>query len=206
MRLLLFLSLTLCLAPVRAQDKINLMNGQVLEGKVIGQSSLEIRYLVPGKHKRVERAEPTSSVFSVTDSLGHEKVWYFMDTLFGNTYTVPQMRWFIEGERDARKGYKPILPMLGGFALGAGLTMALDLEVNSLILPPAYAGAMAWPRVYVTRGSITDPNMEGDPIYATGYSAVGRPKRVVRSLLSTTVGVLVGLAMNRYVIDPARNP
>lgn len=206
MRILLLIFFTLCLATVHAQDKINLMNGQVLEGQVIGQSSLEIRYLVPNKHKRVERAEPTSSVFSVVDSVGHEKVWYFMDTLFGNEYTIPQMRWFIEGERDARKGYKPILPVLGGFLLGAGLTMALDLEVNSLLLPPIYAGAMALPRVYVTRGSITDPNMEGDPIYATGYSAVGRPKRVVRSLLSTAVGVAVGLAMNRYVIDPALKP
>jgi hypothetical protein len=65
---------------------------------------------------------------------------------------------------------------------------------------------MAWPRVYVTRGSITDPNMEGDPVYATGYSAVGRPKRVVRCLLSAAAGVLVGLAMNHYVIDPAQDP
>jgi hypothetical protein len=204
MRVLLLAILGLMLCGAQAQDKINLMNGQVLEGKVVGQSTLEIRYLVPRKNRMVERAEPTSGVFSVTDSAGREKVWYFMDTVFGNDYTVPQMRWFIKGERDARYGYKPIGPMLGGFALGAGLTMALDLEVNSLIIPPVYAGFMAWPRVYVTRGSITDPNMEGDPIYATGYSAVGRPKRVVKSLLSTAAGVLVGLAMNRYVIDPAQ--
>lgn len=195
----------LLLGGVQAQDKINLMNGQVIEGRVLGQSTLEVRYLLPKGNRFVERSEPTSGVFSVTDSLGHEKVWYFMDSVFGNEYTVPQMRWFIKGERDARYGYKPIGPMLGGFVLGAGLTMALDLEVNSLIIPPVYAGFMAWPRVYVTRGSITDPNMEGDPIYATGYSAVGRPKRVVKSLVSTAVGVLVGLAMNRYVIDSAQN-
>ncbi len=204
MRILLTVIGAVLAFGTHAQDKINLMNGQVLEGKVVGQSTLEIRYLVPKKSRMVERSEPTSGVFSVTDSTGQEKVWYFMDTVFGNEYTVPQMRWFIKGERDARYGYKPWGPMLGGFALGAGLTMALDLEVNSLIIPPVYAGFMAWPRVYVTRGSITDPNMEGDPIYATGYSAVGRPKRVVKSLLSTAAGVLVGLAMNRYVIDPAR--
>lgn len=205
MRVLLLVILSVFWGGAHAQDKINLMNGQVLDGKVVGQSSLEIRYLVPsGKHMR-ERSEPTSGVFSVTDSTGREKVWYFMDTIFGNDYTVPQMRWFIEGERDARKGYKPWGLVLGGFALGAGLTMALDLEVNALLIPPVYAGAMALPRVYVTRGSITDPNMEGDPIYATGYSAVGRPKRVVKSLLSTAIGVAVGLAVNQLVIDPARN-
>ena len=57
------------MSGVQAQDKISLMNGQVLEGKVIGQSTLEIRYLVPKRHKMVERSEPTSSVFSVTDSV-----------------------------------------------------------------------------------------------------------------------------------------
>ena len=206
MRILPLVLLFLFSGVAGAQDKINLMNGQVLEGKVVGQSTLEIRYLVPKKDRWVERAEPTSGVFSVTDSLGQEKVWYFMDTLFGNEYTVPQMRWFINGERDARNGYKPWGPVIGGFALGAGLTMALDLEVNSLLIPPVYAGLMAWPRVYVTRGSISDPNMDGDPIYATGYSAAGRPKRVVKSLLSTAAGVAAGLLMNKLVLDPARNP
>ena len=204
MRIALATFLLLSLASASAQDRINLMNGQVLGGKVIGQSTLEIRYVVEHGHRMVERAEPTDGVFSVVDSLGHEKVWYFKDTLFGNEYTVPQMRWFIKGERDARNGYRPIVPVLGGFVLGAGLTMAFDLQVNSLLIPPLYAGAMAWPRVYVTPGSITDPNMEGDPIYATGYSAVGRPKRVLNCLLSSAAGVLAGLAMNRYVIDPAQ--
>jgi hypothetical protein len=202
MRILPLVLLFLFSCVAGAQDKINLMNGQVLEGKVVGQSTLEIRYLVPKRDRLIERTEPTSGVFSVTDSLGHEKVWYFHDTLFGNDYTIPQMRWFINGERDARNGYKPILPMLGGFVAGAGLTMALELEVNSLLIPPVYAGLMAWPRVYVTRGSISDPNMEGDPIYATGYSNVGRSKRVVKSLLSTAVGVAVGLAVNRFVLYP----
>jgi len=202
MRIILFFLLLMAGYGVQAQDTINLMNGQLLSGKVIGQSTMEIRYLVPRRGKMVERTEPTDGVFSVTDSLGHEKVWYFKDTLFGNTYTVPEMRWYIKGERDARLGYKPIVPILGGFALGAGLTMAMNLQVNSLLIPPIYAGAMAWPRVYVTRGSITDPNMDGDPVYATGYSAAGRPKRVINCLLSSAVGVLVGLAMNRYVIYP----
>lgn len=186
-----------------AQDRINLMNGQVIEGKVLGQSSLEIRYLLDKNGRLVEREEPTESVFSVTDSLGREKVWYFMDTLFGNDLTIPQMRWFMAGERDARKGYKPWLPMAGGFLVGAGAVIAMDLEVNSLIIPPAYAGLMAWPRVNVTRGSLSDPGMEGNNYYAMGYSAAGRPKRVIHSLISSALGVAVGLAVRQLVINPA---
>lgn len=185
-----------------AQDKINLMNGQVLEGRVLGQSTLEIRYQVRKGERLIERSEPTEGVFSVTDSLGRERIWYFMDTVFGNELTIPQMRWYMEGERDARKGYKPLVPMLLGFVAGAAPVLALDLEVNSLLIPPVYAGLMAWPRVNVTRGSIRDPSMEGDPNYAMGYAAAGRPKRVLKCLASSFIGVGVGLAIRQLIINP----
>lgn len=206
MRTALLLLLLLILRPALGQDRILLMNGQEIRGRVLGQSSLEIRYLETHKNSLLKRAEPTESVFSVTDSAGVEKVWYFHDPEFGNDLTVDQMRWYIKGEQDARIGYKPIVPVLGGFLTGAGLVLALDLEVNSLLIPPVYAGLMSWPRVNVTRGSIRDPLMEGDPSYAMGYAAVGRPKRVVKSLLSTTAGIAVGLLIRQLIINPNQNP
>lgn len=205
MRELLSVVLLVVSLVAHGQDRISLMNGQVLEGRVLGQSSLEIRYQVPKGARLLDRTEPTENVFSVTDSLGREKVWYFMDTIFGNDLTVDQMRWFINGERDARQGYKPWGPMIIGFVVGAAPVIALDMEVNSLLIPPIYAGVMAWPRVNVTRGSISDPNMEGDPYYAEGYSVAARPKRVVKSLISSALGVAVGLAVRQLIINP-NNP
>jgi hypothetical protein len=108
----------------------------------------------------------------------------------------------MQGERDARKGYKPWVPMAGGFALGAGLVIAMDLEVNSLIIPPVYAGIMSWPRVNVTRGSLSDPGLEGNNYYAMGYSAAARPKRVIRSLIASALGVGVGLFVRQVIINP----
>jgi hypothetical protein len=96
--------------------------------------------------------------------------------------------------------------MIGGFMLGAGLTMALDLEVNSLLIPPIYASIMVLPRVHVTRGSVRDPLMLGDPYYAYGYARVGRTKRVVRTLLSTFAGVAVGVAVRQLIINPNLPP
>ncbi|MCW5900319.1 MAG: hypothetical protein KIT10_13715 [Flavobacteriales bacterium] len=183
-------------------DRILLMNGQIIDARVVGQSTLEVRYLEETRRGRKERAEPTESVFSVTDTLGRERIWYFFDTVFGNDLTVEQMRWFIKGEQDARRGYKPLWPMLGGFLTGAGVTIALDLEVNSLLIPPVYAGAMAFPRVHVTKGSISDPLMEGDEFYAYGYAKVGRSKRVVRSLIATAAGVATGLFVRQVLINP----
>lgn len=203
MRLLLPLLFIVLSGPTaNAQDHILLMNGQVINAQVVGQSTLEVRYLAKRKGSLLERREPTENVFSVTDSLGRERIWYFHDTIFGNDLTVDQMRWFIKGEQDARAGYKPFWPMVGGFVAGAGLTIGLDLEVLSLAVPPLYAGAMALPRVHVTRGSITDPLMEGDPYYATGYATVGRSKRVLRTLLSTAVGTAVGLGVRQLIINP----
>lgn len=202
MRTATFLTAIMLVLFSAAQDKINLMNGQVIEGRVLGQSTLEIRYQVRKGERLLERSEPTEGVFSVTDSLGRERIWYFMDTVFGNELTIPQMRWYMEGERDARKGYKPLVPMLLGFVAGAAPVLALDLEVNSLLIPPVYAGLMAWPRVNVTRGSIRDPSMEGDPNYAMGYAAAGRPKRVLKCLASSFIGVGVGLAIRQLIINP----
>ena len=202
-QVLLILFVLVCGHPLLAQDRILLMNGETVEGKVLGQSTLEVRYLQTRKNGTVrERAEPTEEVFSVTDSLGRERIWYFYDSVFGNDLTVEQMRWFLKGEQDARKGYKPIWPMVGAFATGAGLVIGLNWEMNGLFVPPITAGIMAMPRVHVTPGSISDPLMEGDEYYATGYARVGRTKRVIRTLVSAFAGVAVGLAVRQLIINP----
>lgn len=204
MRFLILLIAALAIRPqATAQDRILMMNGDVIQGRLLGQSTLEIRYLQTLKNGKVkERSETTEDVFSVTDSLGRERVWYFYDTIFGNTLDVERMRSFIKGEQDARDGYKPLWPELGGFAFGAGATIALNLEVNSLFLPPIYSAAMILPRVHVTPGSIRDPRMDGDLDYAWGYARRGRSKRIVRSLISTAAGVVVGLAVRQLIINP----
>lgn len=204
---LVFLALTaaavsLAQEPYRP-DRILLMNGEIIRTRVLGQSTLEVRYQEFGKNGRVkERSEPTESVFSVTDSLGRERIWYFMDTAFGNDLNTEEMRCFLKGEQDARAGHKPRWPVWGGFAVGAGATIAANLEVNSLFLPPLYGAAMILPRVHVTKGSITDMTMEGNEHYAYGYAKVGKSKRVVRSMLSTAAGVVVGLAVRQLIINP----
>lgn len=203
LRALLFLLAIGAMCALPAQDRILMMNGEIHEGKVLGQSTLEVRYLQTTKRGKVkERAEPTEEVFSVIDSLGHERIWYFHDSVFGNDLTVEQMRWFLAGERDARHGYKPTWPMVGAFATGAGLVIGLNWEMNGLFVPPLVAGAMAFPRVHVTPGSISDPVMEGDEYYATGYARVARSKRVVRTLVSAFAGVAVGLAVRQLIINP----
>lgn len=200
----LFLALNTIALQLQAQDRILLMNGQTIDAKVIGQSTLEVRYALIRNEKVKERAEPTENVFSVTDSSGVEKLWYFQDSLFGNDFTVQQMRHYIRGEQDARKGYKPIIPMIGGFVAGAGLVIGLDIEFMALLIPPIYGGAMAMPRVHVTRGSITNPLMDGDNFYAYGYARAGKNKRIIRSLLSSAVGVAVGYGVNQLIIKPNR--
>lgn len=203
MRLVLLSSVCFaCVTGLFGQDHILLMNGETIDAKVLGQSTLEVRYALITKGKVKERAEPTENVFSVTDSLKVEKLWYFQDSLFGNDFSVQEMRHYIRGEQDARKGYKPIIPMIGGFVAGAGLVIGLDMEFMALLIPPVYGGAMALPRVHVTRGSITNPLMDGDNFYAYGYARAGKNKRIIRSLLSSAVGVAVGLGLNQFVIKP----
>lgn len=173
------------------------MNGRVINARILGQSTFGIRYQQTKKSgKVVEVDEPSFDVFSVIDSTGKEKVWYFHDPAFGNDLTVPEMRSFIKGEQDARNGYNPLWTTIGGFAFGSGMTVFLQSEMVSLLYPAAYAGLMALPRVHVTPGSVTDPLMEGDPNYAYGYAQVGRTKRVLRGMGATLLGVATGFAVN----------
>ena len=199
------LLLALLFAPLftvaQQKDKINLMNGVVLDGRVTSASTLSINYQFVKKSGKVKLTElPTDRVFSVFDSTGKETVWYYQDMMLGNDLSVDEMRWFINGQRDARAGYKSPWATWGGFALGAGLVIGLDLEVNSLLIPPLWTGLAALPRVNVTPGSISDPAMEGNEYYAFGYASVGRSKRVLRGLVGSFVGVAVGL-LTRQVIN-----
>lgn len=201
-RSLLLLSLALSALAALSQDRILLMNGQTIDARIIGQSTLEVRYALIKGTRSKERSEPTENVFSTTDSLGHERIWYFHDTLFGNDFTVQQMRHYIAGQQDARKGYKPVLPVIGGFVAGAGLVIGLDIEVMALVIPPVYSLSMALPRVRVTKGSISNPLMDGDDFYAYGYARAGKNKRILRTLLSSAAGVLTGYAVNQFIIKP----
>ncbi|HQW40518.1 MAG TPA: hypothetical protein PK149_05100, partial [Flavobacteriales bacterium] len=81
-------------------------------------------------------------------------------------------------------------------------TIGLNLETNAFFIPPLVGIAMILPRVHVAKGSISNPLMEGDEFYATGYARVGRTKRVIRSIIAGFVGVGVGLAANQLVINP----
>lgn len=193
--------LLLAVFSCSAQDKINLMNGSSLDGRVIGASSLSIRYQFVKKSGKMKLDEvPTERVFSTVDSTGKETVWYFQDMMLGNEYSIEEMRWFLKGQQDARDGYKSPWATWGGFALSAGLVIGLDMEVNSLFIPPVWTGIVALPRVNVTRGSLRDPGMEGNELYAYGYAGVGRTKRVLRGLVGSFAGVAVGL-LTRQVIN-----
>jgi hypothetical protein len=174
-----------------------MMSGKTINGRVLGQSTLGIRYQLQKKNGTIkEYEEATLDVFSVTDSTGNERVWYYYDPEFGNDMSLMQMRSYIKGEQDARVGYKPFWATVGGFVFGAGVTIGMQTEIISFALPPAYAGAMALPRVHITPGSVSDPLMNGNPDYAYGYAQVGKSRRVIRSLLSTFAGIAVGLTVN----------
>ena len=196
-----FVFIALLLAPLFAcsQDSsgtILMMNGRVINARILGQSTFGIRYELQRRNGVFkEQVESTADVFSVVDSTGKEKVWYFYDPAFGNELTVPQMRSYIKGEQDARKGYDPLWTTLGGFAFGAATTVLMESEVVSFVYPAVYAGVMILPRVHVQKGTISDITMEGNEDYAYGYAQVGRSRRIVRALISTFIGVGAGLAI-----------
>src|SRR5688572_3429182 len=101
-RLLLnFLLTTFLTIPAFSQDKVNLLNGKVLEGTVQSTEDEKITMKVNGKKGKVyDTYLENYRVFSIVSSDGTERVIYKQDSSIGNFLTPADMKFYTLGEQD----------------------------------------------------------------------------------------------------------
>src|SRR5437764_13044557 len=99
MRSFLIIPLVVLSLGLKAQDKILLMNGQVLQVKNLALNGYKIAYRTIDKNKL--KKIDTDRVFSIQYADGTEKVVFTPNPADSLDYTVPQMRMFVKGEQDA---------------------------------------------------------------------------------------------------------
>src|ERR1700741_600221 len=83
-------------------DTVYLMSGQTVTGVVKDSANEELKILIPRKGDFKADFIDLDLVYSVRYGTGVESVFYKQDTLYGNYYTAQQVKYFLEGERDAR--------------------------------------------------------------------------------------------------------
>jgi len=213
--LILILCLTL-LNPVFTQDKVNLLNGKILEGTVESTADEQVKMKVNGKKGKVyDTYLENYRVFSIITTDGTEKVIYKQDSTIGNFLEPHDMKFYILGEQDAYKNYRPLGTMIIGTTLGVGLGIydtysfeddASTTTINEkgmfksgpgllMVLYPFIYTALAGiaPRPQLDIHNITDRNNLNSEHFIQGFARVARYKRTIRALIFSALGSAIGL-------------
>ncbi len=189
-----------------AQDKLVLLNGRILEGKVTDLNDGIITFQYKKKKSFAQELIEQYRVYSIIDSSGKEKIVYIQDSLVGNVMNVADMGFFIAGEMDARKNFNPVVSNWIGFAYGLGIvtydTYDKDFgglfKANSptiLVFVPTFTYFLfaSIPRITINVREVTHkPNLLQDA-YIEGFARIGKIKRRMGGIKFSLGGTLLGL-------------
>lgn len=176
------------------QDKLLFINGKILDGKLIEKTNYEFTF--KDKNNRQFTIDKYR-VFSYTQN-NKENIVYEYDTLALNFLTVPEMKKFVYGERDAHLTFKPRFTNFMGFAAGAagGYLMHYDQSFIYVPIPLIYTPITLLFPTRVKQRKLTDTQYLKEDEYLRGYERIARSKRTQGALKSSIVGMGVGFLVS----------
>lgn len=177
-----------------AEGTVLRMNGQEIEGEIRSVDGIDVVMNAPRKRRKPKRLElHKSEIFSITFSTG-EWVLYAPDPALGDDLTVDEMRVFIAGEQDARRGFKVWPTVAVGVAIGLAGAILADGGLLLTILPPlAYTAFQFVPVIKIQGASISNPEYKFNETYALGYERVARPKKLIGAFQGSGLGMIAGI-------------
>ncbi len=188
----------LFLAPLFAQDKILLMNGQERNCRLVSDSGFVITYEYTKRNGKVKLLTANrGEVFSYTKAGSPEVIIYEMDTLFSdNIYDATQMRALLAGQNDARSNFKARHIAAIGFVSCAVIGFIGQDGYFTAVGPPIiYTLTQFIGKVKIREHTMTNINYKYNDIYADGYEPPARTKKLITSLWSGFLGSAVGVTL-----------
>ena len=180
----------------KASEKILLMTGKFIDGKVLSEDSAYVHYSFEKKSGKVKESKlDLERIFSITDSSGEEKVYYAVDTFMGNYFSVEEMRSYIEGEVDASNYNSGNWTYAVGVPLTAGAGYLLSSTILAFPLPFIYTIVSTIPKHKMRTHKSIHSSKKDDPAYILGYERTARTKRLFKSLFAGLVGTASGFAI-----------
>lgn len=170
------------------QDTILLLNGDILTGKItemtVDHFTIKESEKVRGYHVDNDR------IFSYINTDG-EHFLYVYDTLSGNDLTIAEMRYYMKGERDGKKGFKARPAFYTNLLIGAasGLSGSFFFPVP----PFAFAILVGIPKVKIRKSTVSNLDDLNHPPYLMGYERMARKNRKIQSLIGGGIGIVAGL-------------
>lgn len=172
----------------RAADSLFLMNGRIVVAPVIDTLLGAATFVDPQDTSKRSHVE-NDQLFAIKYHDGTVSYYYKQDTI-SNWFSRDEMWLFMQGERDARKGFKPKGSLFGSMACGiaGGLTGSLLGPIPAV----AYTSLVGLPKVRIRHNTVSDIRLLDHDAYILGYEREARAKRRIWALIGSGVGMLVG--------------
>lgn len=179
-----------------AQDVMQYMNGK--EKKVIyeAQAGDYVYYFKKegGKKHKIDKEE----VFRIFRKEGDTLYVYVQDSLMENEYSANEIERMMNGQKEARKYYKPYLNLATGFCVG-GVSAYAGLFWS--FLPPAiYTTVLGVREANSAYFVVSDDSLYDDEFFLEGYEIGARAKKIKYAMIGSLAGIAAGFAVFNMII------
>lgn len=172
------------------KDTILLLNGDLIPCKVIRVDNDNV---VMKESENVVREFniDRERIFSYSTTASGEHILYTYDTLQGNYFTIDEMRYFIRGEQDGKKGFKARPPFYTNLLIGAagGITGSFFFPIPAF----TFAILVGIPKVKINKNTVRRPEDLNHIPYIMGYERMARRNRKIQALVGGGIGIVAGL-------------
>ena len=189
---------------VFSQDEIKLLDGNSFKGKVTLINDTIIEYEVETSTKIKFEAVDSKTVFSILYSNGKEEIIYKPDADKEGELSVDEMRFFINGLKQANTSYKTTGTIVSGAMLGAASVFLFPFSYlyPAVGAPLLYTGGHLLTFTKLKEKNIQlDPKLAENEKYVLGYKEGAKKKRVANAFKSSIGGVVLGI-VTLIVIAP----
>jgi len=182
-----------------AQNSLWLLNGKKLtigNYEIIqNEEEAALKFLnEKGKSKRLELLD----IYSVTNSDGNETVFQKENLFDDKSFTEKQLRFFVEGQYDARINYTDKFAFISSIPIGfVSIFYPPFSKVFFFpVYPSAYAGVLGLTGPDFEQILKDKPINEVDKYYIIGYKEAAKKKRIKNGILGAGVGVVSAIAVS----------
>ncbi|MBI2966966.1 MAG: hypothetical protein HYY40_04030 [Bacteroidetes bacterium] len=175
---------------LEAQDKILLISGREIPCRVTRVTDFDIYYIKTpdAPERKIDR----DGVYAVNYGNGHTLFIYRPDPESGdeNRYSYKEMRMFIQGQQEAKKGFRPASAYIGSFVFGfAGSQVGL---FYGPLVPATFSFVFGIPQVRLQPKSVSNANYLLDDSYVQGYLKAAKAKKVQALVRGSILGFVTG--------------
>ena len=189
-----FLNLFSCVVFSQEQkDTVYLLNGKIFVAPVI-DTLLGGVTILNSNDSTDKFTIDNENLFSVNFANGTTCYYYDYDTLAGNFFTRDEMKYYMHGERDAKKGFTAKGAFYGG--MFAGFLGGLSGNFIGPVVPFTFFTLTGIPKVRIRHETISNPYFIDHDPYILGYERRARSKRRNKSMIGGGIGLVAGYAVN----------